>query len=145
MPSDRLPRDPIDLQHELERAVERNEFGLEYQPIIDLQSGSIAAVEALLRWRHPLLGTIPPADYLPLAEETGLILPIGDRVLETATRQLRTWHLPIRTAAGSSPARRDRSPRALDYRTGSEALLTGAGTPGPDARPTPDGRAGRWY
>lgn len=93
MPSDRLPRDPIDLQHELERAVERNEFGLEYQPIIDLQSGAIAAVEALLRWRHPLLGTIPPADYLPIAEETGLIVPIGERVLDVSSRQLRTWHL----------------------------------------------------
>jgi EAL domain-containing protein (putative c-di-GMP-specific phosphodiesterase class I) len=90
---DRLPRDPIDLQQELERAVERNEFGLEYQPIIDLQSGAIGAVEALLRWRHPLLGTIAPADYLPLAEETGLIIPIGERVIESATKQLRTWHL----------------------------------------------------
>jgi EAL domain-containing protein (putative c-di-GMP-specific phosphodiesterase class I) len=78
---------------ELEGAVERNEFGLEYQPIIDLSSGAIAAVEALLRWRHPLMGTIAPADYLPLAEETGLIVPIGERVLDAATRQLRTWHL----------------------------------------------------
>ena len=75
------------------RAVQRNEFGLEYQPIIDLTSGSIAAVEALLRWRHPLLGTIAPGDYLPLAEESGLIVPIGERVLDAATRQLRTWHL----------------------------------------------------
>ena len=64
--------------------MERNEFGVEYQPIIDLQSGAIAAVEALIRWRHPLLGTIPPADYLPLAEQTGLIVPIGERVLATA-------------------------------------------------------------
>lgn len=89
----RTQRPQIDLAVELERAVERNEFGLEYQPIIDLGSGSIAAVEALLRWRHPLMGTIAPADYLPLAEETGLIVPIGERVLDAATRQLRTWHL----------------------------------------------------
>jgi EAL domain-containing protein (putative c-di-GMP-specific phosphodiesterase class I) len=89
----RTQRPPIDLAAELERAVERNEFGLEYQPIIDLSSGSIAAVEALLRWRHPLMGTIAPGDYLPLAEETGLIVPIGERVLDAATRQLRTWHL----------------------------------------------------
>ncbi len=89
----RTKRPPIDLAAELERAVERNEFGLEYQPIIDLGSGSIGAVEALLRWRHPLMGTIAPADYLPLAEETGLIVPIGERVLDAATRQLRTWHL----------------------------------------------------
>ncbi len=89
----RTKRPPIDLAVELERAVEHNEFGLEYQPIIDLVSGSIAAVEALLRWRHPLMGTIAPADYLPLAEETGLIVPIGERVLDAATRQLRTWHL----------------------------------------------------
>ena len=92
-PRQRTQRPPIDLAVELERAVERNEFGLEYQPIIDLGSGSIAAVEALLRWRHPLMGTIAPADYLPLAEETELIVPIGERVLDAATRQLRTWHL----------------------------------------------------
>jgi EAL domain-containing protein (putative c-di-GMP-specific phosphodiesterase class I) len=89
----RTSRAPLDLAAELEGAVERNEFGLEYQPIIDLQTGAIAAVEALLRWRHPLMGTIAPADYLPLAESSGLIVPIGERVVDAATRQLRTWHL----------------------------------------------------
>ncbi len=102
MPTDRTSRDPLDLQQELERAVERNEFGVEYQPIIDLQSGAIAAVEALIRWRHPLLGTLPPGDYLPLAEATGLIVPIGERVLATAARQLRTWHLGFARMQGLS-------------------------------------------
>ena len=89
----RIPRQPIDLRPELEGAVQREDFGLEYQPIIDLQTGAIAAVEALLRWRHPLLGTIPVGDYLPIAEQTGLIVPIGERVIDAACRQLRTWHL----------------------------------------------------
>jgi EAL domain-containing protein (putative c-di-GMP-specific phosphodiesterase class I) len=89
----RTQRPTLDLGSELEGAVARNEFGLEYQPIIDLSTGAIAAVEALLRWRHPLMGTIAPGDYLPLAEENGLIVPIGERVLDAATRQLRTWHL----------------------------------------------------
>jgi EAL domain-containing protein (putative c-di-GMP-specific phosphodiesterase class I) len=89
----RPPRDPVDLRVELERAVERDDFGLEYQPIIELRSAAIVAVEALLRWRHPLLGTIPVGDYLPVAQESGLIVPIGRRVLDAACRQLRTWHL----------------------------------------------------
>lgn len=92
-PRQRTQRPTLDLASELEGAVARNEFGLEYQPIIDLGSGAIASVEALLRWRHPLMGTIAPGDYLPLAEENGLIVPIGERVLDAATRQLRTWHL----------------------------------------------------
>jgi len=81
------------MRSELEQAVERGDFALEYQPIIDLQSGAIAAVEALLRWRHPLLGTITVGDYLPIAEESGLIVPIGQHVLDAACRQLRTWRL----------------------------------------------------
>lgn len=89
----RPPREAVDLRQELDLAVKRNDFALEYQPLIDLQTGAIAAVEALLRWRHPLLGTIPVGDYLPIAEENGLIVPIGERVLEEACRQLRTWHL----------------------------------------------------
>jgi len=81
---------------DLEQAIENGELLVHYQPIIRRfadNTWDVAAVEALLRWRHPLRGTIPPAEYLPLAEESGLIVPIGQRVLETALKQLRTWHL----------------------------------------------------
>ena len=130
----RTQRPTIDLAEELERAVERNEFGLEYQPIIDLGSGSIAAVEALLRWRHPLMGTIAPGDYLPLAEETGLIVPIGERVLDAATRQLRTWHLgfarmqslKVQRQHLGPPARRPRPPGAQSRRSCSARTSTRA-------------------
>jgi EAL domain-containing protein (putative c-di-GMP-specific phosphodiesterase class I) len=90
---DRLPRDPVDLREELERAVERNELGLEYQPMIDLQSGSIAGVEALLRWRHSLLGTIPVGDYLPIAEETSSSCPSasGCSTRRAASSARGTW------------------------------------------------------
>jgi EAL domain-containing protein (putative c-di-GMP-specific phosphodiesterase class I) len=97
----------LTLESSLRRALERNEFLLHYQPKMNLRSGRITGVEALVRWQQPAQGLIPPAQFIQLAEETGLIVPIGEWVLKTACAQNKAWQLagwaPVRVAVNLSP------------------------------------------
>lgn len=108
----------LELRTDLERAVERGELRVRYQPIYALRDGALSGFEALLRWRHPTRGEIMPNDFIPLAEETGLVIHIGNWVLEQACRQAVAWSetagRPIRISVNMSP-RQVREPSMAEW------------------------------
>ena len=105
------------IEESLRRAVEREEFALHYQPKVNLKTGAITGAEALLRWTHPTRGPVPPAQFIPVAEDCGLILPIGAWALREACRQARAWAdagLPLTTMAVNVSAMEFRADSFLD-------------------------------
>src|SRR5947209_7893650 len=82
----------LDTEHAMPRALERNEFRILYQPIVSLETGTMTGVEALVRWEHPEHGLITPAEFVPIAEDNGLIVPLGSWVLRQAMEQAARWH-----------------------------------------------------
>lgn len=99
------------IETSLHRALERQEFVLHYQPKINLESGMVVGVEALIRWQHPELGLLPPTQFIPIAEDCGLILPIGRWVLRKACRQAQAWR-----QAGAPPIVVAVNTSALEFR-----------------------------
>ncbi|MEH7883879.1 EAL domain-containing protein [Bacillus sp. JJ1609] len=90
---DKQAFEKLQIENELRKVLERNEFELHYQPIFQLCSNKIVGAEALLRWKNEKVGSVPPQAFIPIAEETGMIVPIGEWVLKTALLQLKSWRL----------------------------------------------------
>jgi len=111
------------LEQELRQAFAEGQFDIHYQPIVNLREGRISGCEALLRWRHPTRGYVSPAEFIPLAEDTGLIEPIGEWVLHQACREAASWPREIRVAVNLSPAQFNSGALVECVRT----ALTGSG------------------
>ncbi|MGB8956012.1 MAG: EAL domain-containing protein [Tumebacillaceae bacterium] len=123
----RLGIERLELENGLRYALEREELVVYYQPRLNLASGQIVGMEALVRWQHPVLGLVPPGRFIPLAEETGLIVPISEWVLETACKQTKKWldsgYPPLQVAVNLS-ARQFQSPGLVER---IESTLQGCG------------------
>lgn len=109
----------LTLENNLRKALDRDEFLLNYQPQIHIKSGCVSGMEALIRWYHPKLGLISPAQFIPLAEETGLIIPIGEWVLRTVCNQIKEWKelgltpVPVSVNISSNQFRKEGLPEII--------------------------------
>lgn len=101
---DQLLRARRNLERDMRKALASGEFELHYQPFVNVKSGKTSGFEALLRWHHPERGVVSPGEFIPLAEETGLILPLGDWVLRTACAEAAKWRSDLKIAINLSPA-----------------------------------------
>ncbi|HEU4354612.1 MAG TPA: EAL domain-containing protein [Actinomycetota bacterium] len=123
----------LELKADLQRALDNGEFVLHYQPVIELETGEVSGLEALLRWQHPRRGLVPPMDFIPLAEESGLIVPIGNWVLLEATSQARALqerfpvYPPLHMAVNLSARQLQRPEIVADV---AEALMQSGLAPG---------------
>ncbi|HUX63706.1 EAL domain-containing protein [Sulfuricella sp.] len=119
---EKLSSERLTLENSLRKALERGELRLHYQPKVNLATGAVIGLEALLRWAHPARGMIPPDQFIPLAEETGLIVPIGEWVLRTACLQIKAWQgegMPLLPVAVNLSARQFRHLSASGETEGS--------------------------
>lgn len=114
------------LEQDLRQAVEHDQMSLHYQPLVACATGEVEGFEALLRWNHPVRGTVPPSEFIPLAEENGSIVELGHWVLETACRAAAGWSEPRRVAVNVSPVQL----RQPDFPRRVETILTCTGLPG---------------
>ena len=117
------------MESALRHALERNEFVLHYQPYAETAGGRIVGAEALVRWRHPARGLVPPDEFIPLAEETGLIIPLGEWVLRHACRQAARWHAAGATSMNISVNLSGTQLRQPSFGETLEALLKETGLP----------------
>lgn len=119
----------LELENALRGAVERGEISLDYQPQFCLRSGHLAGVEALARWTHPVLGSVPPAEFIPVAETSGLILPIGQWILREACRQMSVWRQQAELQFPISVNVSALQFRQPDYLLQVQSALTATGLP----------------
>ncbi|HMN72994.1 MAG TPA: EAL domain-containing protein [Rhodoblastus sp.] len=114
------------LENDLRDSVDRKHFELYYQPIVDLKTQTVGSVEALMRWNHPTRGFVPPSDFVPLAEETGLIVPLGAWAIQRACFDAASWRGDLRVAVNLSPVQ-FRSPNLVS--TVEDALMASGLSP----------------
>jgi diguanylate cyclase (GGDEF)-like protein len=109
--------DRQEMEAALRQAIAEHQLAVHYQPQIELASGRLAGVEALLRWQHPVLGAVPPGSFVPIAEETGLIVELGRYVLDTACRELADWPKEVKFAVNVSPTQLELDDVVMAVRT----------------------------